>query len=386
MAGVRPRSVTRDPTTRRRHLKTRTQAHWTPGETGRPDPRFRGRIGVDIARSNPNVVYAVIDNYDVGRPAMPGENDAYGRALPPQSSIVKGVEVYRSDDRGATWRKTSGQTPETAMQMMGLGNTYNWVFTQIRVDTKNENRVYVLALEVSVSDDAGATFKRFTAGGGDNHRMWIDPVNPKVVYTAHDQGFTMTIDGGRTKREATGIRGTQFYNVDSTWHAVPGSGSGRRRGSFAWRSTRARAARCWRRCEGVLPAAKASCTLDLFIRTSSLHGFYGNFTRTSDAPQAGVDGPPLGCARGRLARRSPGTPKGRWRAPQRSSGWPVVGVVGRWDFLSRDPDVTGYQYVYRSRDRGDTWQAHCGPPDNTAPDGVNPWAFRIRPTHIAESR
>src|SRR5688572_880185 len=48
-------------------------ATWTPANTGLPEPRFRGRIGIDIARSNPNVVYAVIDNYDVGRPAEPGE-------------------------------------------------------------------------------------------------------------------------------------------------------------------------------------------------------------------------------------------------------------------------------------------------------------------------
>ena len=67
-----------------------------------------------------------------------------------------------------------------------------------------------------LADGAGGAEQddAFPAGGGDNHRMWIDPANPSVVFTASDQGFTMTNDGGKTKKEATGIHGTQFYNVE----------------------------------------------------------------------------------------------------------------------------------------------------------------------------
>ena len=131
-------------------------ATWAAINDGLTAPQFRGRVGLDIARSNPNVVYAIIDSYDTGRPANPGERDAYRRLLPAGSNIIKGLEVYRSDNKGQSWKLVSGQTPQTSVAMMGLGNTYSWVFTQIRVDTRDENTVYILALGVSVSHDGGA--------------------------------------------------------------------------------------------------------------------------------------------------------------------------------------------------------------------------------------
>ena len=264
---------------------------WAPANEGLPQAKFRGRIGLDIARSNPNVVYAVVDSYDTGRPARPGEHDAYDRPLPENSNIIRGMEIYRSDDKGATWKKTSGLTPETAQKMMSLGNTYNWVFTQIRVDTKNENKIYVLALGVSVSEDAGATFKPFAAGGGDNHRMWIDPVKPTTVFTASDQGFTMTDDGGKTKREATGIHGTQFYNVEldmaKPFHAY---GSVQDAGSYrtAVNIARGRGAFAPQKWEGA-PGGEGS--LHAIDPTNPnlvySHGFYGNFTRAEYQAAAG---------------------------------------------------------------------------------------------------
>jgi len=346
-------------------------ATWQPVNTGLPEPRFRGRIGLDIARSNPNVVYAVIDNYDAGRAAKPGENDAYGRPLPANSNIIKGMEVYRSDDRGVTWRRTSGQTPETAAQMMDLGNTYNWVFTQIRVDTKNENKVYVLALSVSVSEDAGATFQSFAAGGGDNHRMWIDPVNPRVVYTAHDQGFTMTHDGGKTKREATGIRATQFYNVEldmakpfRAYGSVQDAGSFRvavtpsgGRGVFS--------PRAWdRRAPGGEGSQHATDPNDPNVVYS--HGFYGNFTR-NDGTSTNI------------------RPKSADGEPVQRAQWMAPIVLSPHD---ANTVYAGYQHIYRSRDRGTTWERISDDltDDNPRQMGVNPSAIPYQAlTHIAES-
>lgn len=346
-------------------------ATWQPVNTGLPEARFRGRIGLDIARSNPNVVYAVIDNYDAGRPAKPGENDAYGRPLPANSSIIKGMEVYRSDDRGATWRRTSGQTPETAAQMMDLGNTYNWVFTQIRVDTKNENKVYVLALSVSVSEDAGATFTPFAAGGGDNHRMWIDPVNPRIVYTAHDQGFTMTHDGGKTKREATGIRATQFYNVELDMGTpFKAYGSVQDAGSFrvAVTPTGGRGVygpRAWdRRAPGGEGSQHAIDPTDPKVVYS--HGFYGNFTR-NDGTSTNI------------------RPKSQEGEPAQRAQWMAPIVLSPHD---ANTVYVGYQVIYRSRDRGTTWERISGDLTDNNPRqmGINPSAVPYQSlTHIAES-
>jgi photosystem II stability/assembly factor-like uncharacterized protein len=364
-------------------------ATWTPINDGLPAPNVRGRIGLDVSRSNPNVVYAIIDSYDTGRPARPGERDAYGRPLPDGSNIIKGMEVYRSDDRGRSWRKTSGQTPETSLQMMSLGNTYNWVFTQIRVDTKNENRVYVLALGVSVSEDAGATFKPFAAGGGDNHRMWIDPVNPKVVYTAHDQGFTMTEDGGKTKREANGIRATQFYNVEldnakpfRAYGSVQDAGSFRAAVSIAAGRGMLRPMPWQRNAPGGEGSTHAVDPKD--PNTVYSHGFYGNFTRADVAPMAAA-------AAGRAGRGGPAagpthTPiRPPASEPPQRAQWMAPIVISPFDAQTV---YAGYQHLYRSKDRGTTWERIS--PDltdnNPRQMGVNPSAIPYQSiTQIAES-
>ena len=73
-------------------------ATWTDVSQGLPAPQFRGRIGIDIARSNPNVLYAFVDNYEEGRGPQPGERDAYGRAI--TNGRIKAAEIYRTDDKG----------------------------------------------------------------------------------------------------------------------------------------------------------------------------------------------------------------------------------------------------------------------------------------------
>ena len=105
---------------------------WAEINTGLPAAPFRGRIGIDISRSNPSVLYAFVDNYEPGRPPRDGERDAYARPI--QEARIKAAEVYRTDDKGATWRKVS----ESNDFMSGHSGTYGWVFGQIRVDPKDE--------------------------------------------------------------------------------------------------------------------------------------------------------------------------------------------------------------------------------------------------------
>jgi photosystem II stability/assembly factor-like uncharacterized protein len=357
-------------------------ATWTPASNGLPDPKFRGRVGLDISHSNPNILYAVIDSYDVGRPADMGERDAYGRPLPDGSNIIRGMEIYRSDDKGATWKKASGLTKEAANKMMSMGNTYNWVFTQIRVDTKNPNKIYVLALEVSVSNDGGATFTSFPAGGGDNHRMWIDPANPLIVYTASDQGFTMTTDGGKTKREATGIHGTQFYNVtldeplgNTPFHAY---GSVQDAGSFrvaidARKSRDHFAPLKWEGAPGGEGSVHSIDPLNPAIVYS--HGFYGNFTRADVTPRAKRDESAVKPIRPPTAAGDP-VQRAQWMAP-------IIVSPHHPDTL-----YAGFQNVFRSNDRGNTWTKISGDLTDNNPRqmGVNPSAIPYQTiTQLAES-
>ena len=74
---------------------------------------------------------------------------------------IKGNEVYRSNDKGASWTLVSGQTDEQRAFVKGdVRTSYAWVFGNIRVDPTDENTIYTLALGVSVSRDGGKTFGR----------------------------------------------------------------------------------------------------------------------------------------------------------------------------------------------------------------------------------
>ena len=73
---------------------------WADASQGLPQPELRGRIGIDIARSKPDTLYAIVDNYEIGAWREPGEHDAYGRPMPQGQGFIKGADVYRSDDGG----------------------------------------------------------------------------------------------------------------------------------------------------------------------------------------------------------------------------------------------------------------------------------------------
>ena len=156
---------------------------WTEANDGLPAAQYRGRIGIDIARSNPNVLYAFVDNYEPGARRATGERDAYQRPI--LEARIKAAEIYRTDDKGAAWRKVS----ESNDFMSGHSGTYGWVFGQIRVDPTDENTIYTLGLGLNVSRDGGKTFTALRGMHGDHHGLWIDPANPAILYNANDGGI-----------------------------------------------------------------------------------------------------------------------------------------------------------------------------------------------------
>jgi hypothetical protein len=76
---------------------------WKKLTNGLPETKFTGRIGLNFSKSNPNVVYAYVDNHTPKREPKEGELDPYGR---PIQVIPYGVQVYRSDDKGENWNWT----------------------------------------------------------------------------------------------------------------------------------------------------------------------------------------------------------------------------------------------------------------------------------------
>ena len=366
---------------------------WTRLTTGLPAPKVTGRIGLAVAASNPNVVYAFYDNYECDTTPVPG-----GRGGNPGGSAascpIKGNEVYRSNDKGASWTLVSGQTDEQRTFMKGMSNTYAWVFGNIRVDPTDENTIYTLALGVSVSRDGGKTFGRIgqpppgvpaatpAAGGrggagGDNHAMWIDPKNPLFIVLGNDSGFRTTSDGGQTWRRADLPTVTVFSTANDmdTPFRVYGSvqDHGSYRAAIDISSGRENLkAIPW---EGAPGGEYTSHAVD--PRNPNIL-YSGKLTRTdysvAAAPRGGGAGGAAGRAGGGGAggavttQPAPPAPP----APQRDTTIrPSIAqgedplrmqVLAPIHLSPHDPDTVyfGTQYLYRSRDRGTTWERLTG--------------------------
>lgn len=332
---------------------------WTDVSQGLPAPELRGRIGIDISRSNPDVLYAFVDNYEIGRYPPPGSNDAYGRPMPAGKGFIKGADIYRSDDAGKTWRQTSRYDQATTDYLNIHSGTYGWVFGQIRVDPTNENTIYTLALGLNVSRDGGKTFSRLTGMHGDHHGLWIDPANAAILYNANDGGFYQSEDSGKTWKFAVSVPGAQFYNVtvdtsNPAWAYGSIQDHGSRRGRVDLSKGRdAIAPVPFENAPGGEGSNHAVDPANPNIVYT--HGFYGNFSRTDLSVEAPARG-------GRGAGREAGAaPTGPQRATSIQPKDPDAELRAQWmaPFIISPHDASivfaGYQFLFRSANRGDTW-------------------------------
>lgn len=186
---------------------------WNKCTNGLPQTKFTGRIGLSLAASNPNTIYAFIDNHTPKRDPKPGELDPYGR---PITVIPSGVQVWKSSDAGSSFFKVSTEDDK----LERFAGTYGWVFGQIRVDPTNENVVYIMGVPMAKSTDGGKTFtnmrpeKTSEWTHSDNHDIWIDPKDPNYLINANDGGVMATYDGGKNWNNFFDvIPTTQFYNI-----------------------------------------------------------------------------------------------------------------------------------------------------------------------------
>jgi photosystem II stability/assembly factor-like uncharacterized protein len=329
------------------HKTTDGGKTWKEINKGLPAAHHRGRIGIDVCLTQPNVLYAFIDNYDIAekQPDRPG-TDSYGR---PRSKVIKGAEVYRSDDFGATWKKAS----ESNSYMRGLSSTYGWVFGQLRVDPNDPETVYVMGLALNVSNDGGKTFRRLRGMHGDHHALWINPDDSKYLINGNDGGINISYDSGKNWRLfVKQIPAVQFFNVmhdmDTPFRvygSVQDHGSYRgvvgirkdRRGNRIMRPVE------WERAPGGEGSSHAIDPRDPNIVYSA--GFYGQISRSNLGATASG---PRGRARGKrlLPRPASGEPpvRGQWIAP--------------FILSPHNPDVLyhGMNFLYRSMNRGDDMQ------------------------------
>jgi len=182
---------------------------WSKINKGLPDAKFRGRIGIDLCKASPNVIYAFVDNYEKLKEdnALNETTDAYGR---PSSGRIKGATVYRSDNGGENWVQASAQNS----YMEGLSGTYGWVFGQMRVDPVNPDKIYVMGLALNVSGDGGKTFRALRGMHGDHHGLWIDPENPDYMVNVNDGGVAISYDGENFRTFYNNLPLVQFFNIN----------------------------------------------------------------------------------------------------------------------------------------------------------------------------
>lgn len=320
---------------------------WNPINAGLPEAKHRGRIGLDICLTKPNVLYALVDNYEISRQPTPGESaNSY---YVPSTGFIKGATVYRSDDAGASWKQVSGLTPEQKKFMESHSGTYGWVFGQIRVDPNDENTVYIMGVPFSVSTDGGKTFNHCDSPGGDNHALWIDPDNSNYLIKGFDQGVAVSYDKGKNWRFwQDGMPVCQFFNINYDM-ATPFKvyGSMQDHGSF-------RAPVDLSQGRDKIPAQKfenapggegsnhAIDPTNPNIVYSA--GFYGTIMRSEyDKPG-----------------EYPGYPSTKALLPPQYENEPPL--RGQWlaPFIlsPHNPNIVyhGMQFVFRSLDRGDTWE------------------------------
>lgn len=182
---------------------------WAKINKGLPEANYRGRIGIDLCKSQPDVIYAFVDNYEKleDNNEFNATTDAYGR---PSSGRIKGATVYRSNDGGENWKQVSEQNS----YMEGLSGTYGWVFGQMRVDPINPEKIYVMGLALNVSDDGGKTFRALRGMHGDHHGLWIDPLNPKYLVNVNDGGVAVSYDGENFRAFYNNLPLGQFFNIN----------------------------------------------------------------------------------------------------------------------------------------------------------------------------
>jgi photosystem II stability/assembly factor-like uncharacterized protein len=321
---------------------------WTDVSQGLPAPQYRGRIGISLCLTKPDTLYALVDNYEIGRMPRPGEKDAYGRDMPQGAGFIKGADVYRSDDGGKSWKQTSRYDAATNAYLDNHSGTYGWVFSQVRVDPNDPETVYTEGLALNVSHDGGKTFTRMGGTHGDHHGLWIDPKDSKTIYDSNDGGFYMSTDAGKTWTYAQSVHATQFYNVElDTAQPFHAYGSiqdvGSRRVAIDLSKSRTIAPLPWEGAPGGEGSNHAVDPNNPNIVYS--HEFYGGFTRTDVSQTGGGRG-----GRGGNSKniRPPADEFGELRAQ-----WMAPIFVSPFD---SHMIYAGYQYLFESDSQGDSWK------------------------------
>lgn len=372
---------------------------WLKSDMGFPTDEFVGRIGFDFSMSQPSIVYALHDYQKTEArtaPRGPAPRNAdeltfesfasmstadlqalenqklerflrsnrfatkysastvkklaeQGKITPKQlasyngggidanaamtNSSVVGAEVYRSEDGGKSWKKVNES------DLSRLYNTYGYYFGEVRTSTSNPDELFVLGVPLLVSRDGGKTFAATDSVGNvhsDHQAMWINPTDSKHILLGTDGGIYRTYGGGeRWEHLNTELTISQFYSIMVDENEPYNIYGGMQDNGVWYGKSTGKPSDVWNSLMGGdgMVVAVDTRTNDI-VYTGFQFGNYFRINTKTGERKAVTPGHDIG--------REPN----RWN-------WRTPAVLSKHN---QDIFYMGSQYVYRSLDRGDTWE------------------------------
>jgi photosystem II stability/assembly factor-like uncharacterized protein len=241
---------------------------WEKSMNGFPDGKFVGRIGIDISESNPDIMYAFLDNQQESKTEketdeeqltqtdfiemsrkefLQLDNDKLNRFLRSNDfqekytaenvkedvrdgkynpkaladylgdanealyeTSIEGAQVYRSEDGGQNWDKVN------SYELESLIYTYGYYFGEVRISPTDPDELYIMGVPILKSQDGGKTWKAIAEEQSvhvDHHAMWIDPNDSEHLFLGNDGGLYESHDGGINFIHHNTAPVAQFYTV-----------------------------------------------------------------------------------------------------------------------------------------------------------------------------
>ena len=129
-----------------------------------------------------------------------------GRVFALVEAVNEKTGLYRSDDYGRRWTQVSSNR-----DLMHRP----WYYTHVFADTRDADTVYICNLQMWKSTDGGVSFSEINTPHGDNHDLWIDPVDPNRMVQGNDGGCNVSYNGGTTWSSIYNQPTAQFYRIDT---------------------------------------------------------------------------------------------------------------------------------------------------------------------------
>ncbi len=268
-----------------------------------------GRIAIAVSYSRPSTIYATVES--------------------------KETALYRSNDMGESWKKVN----ETLAVKMRP-----FYFSNLQVSPENHRKIFVAGLMLSISNDGGKSFDFSFSGFGvhpDIHPIWVNPKYPQHVVIGSDGGIYVSIDGGTHFKFVSNLPVSQFYHVSYDMD-IPYNVYGGLQDNGSWYGPsksygyRGIGNKEWKNIGGgdgfyVFPHPK-----DRNIIYYSWQG--GNLVRFNRLTKEAKDIKPM--------------PESE-KEPEYRFNWNAAVSLSHYD---PDTIYIGAQYLFRSRDRGDSWE------------------------------